>query len=203
MIQEKSATRAGAPVREGPGRGRVRAGPGGACAIRRAGRHRGTGWTAGKVPLDPARPRTGSAAAAGSRDDPPASRAGVRIPPFITRQRHGTNHWWPLQDFLELGALVSAVPCAAARQAGAMGMGIGNLGDNAELLVTELITNAVRASREAGRVSAIRLWLLSDSAQILTLVWDASPQPPVLTDASDEAEQGRGLLVEAVSEQWG
>jgi hypothetical protein len=42
------------------------------------------------------------------------------------------------------------------------------------------------------------------SAQILILVWDASPQPPVLTGASDEAEHGRGLmLVDAVSEQWG
>ena len=115
------------------------------------------------------------------------------------------NHSWPLQDFLELGALVSAVPCARlhARQV-LWEWGIGNLGDNAELLVTELITNAVRASREAGRVSAVRLWLLSDSAQILILVWDASPQPPVLTDARDEAEHGRGLmLVDAVSEQWG
>ena len=54
------------------------------------------------------------------------------------------------------------------------------------------------------QVSGVRLWLLSDSAQILILVWDASPQPPVLTDVTDEAEHGRGLrIVEAVSEQWG
>jgi hypothetical protein len=46
MIQEKPATRAWAPVREGLGARR----PGGACAIRRAGRRRGTGWTAGKSP---------------------------------------------------------------------------------------------------------------------------------------------------------
>ena len=159
----------------------------------------------GNPARDPARPRTGPAAAAGSWDDPPASRAGVRIPPFIMRQRRGMNDRWPLQDFLELGALVSAVPCARlhARQV-LWEWRIGNLGDSAELLVTELITNAVRASRETGRDSVVRLWLLSDSAQILILVWDASPQPPVLTDASDEAEHGRGLmLVDAVSEQWG
>jgi len=115
------------------------------------------------------------------------------------------NHSWPLQDYLELGALARAVPCARlhARQV-LWEWGIGNLGDSAELLVTELITNAVRASREADRDSAVRLWLLSDSAQILILVWDASPRPPVLTDASDEAEHGRGLmLIDAVSEQWG
>jgi len=147
----------------------------------------------------------GSAAAAGSWDDPPASRAGLRIPPFITWQRRGMNDRWPLQDFLELGALLSAVPCARlhARQV-IWEWGIGNLGDSTELLVTELIANAVRVSREMTRASAVRLWLLSDSAQILILVWDASPQPPVLMDVTDEAEHGRGLmLVEAVSEQWG
>ena len=54
------------------------------------------------------------------------------------------------------------------------------------------------------QVSAVRLWLLSDSAQILILVSDASPQPPVLMGVTDEAERGRGLmLVEAISEQWG
>jgi anti-sigma regulatory factor (Ser/Thr protein kinase) len=154
---------------------------------------------------DPARLRTGPAAAAGSRDDLPASRAGLRIPPFITPQRHGMNHSCALQDFLELGALVSAVPCARLHTRQVLWeWGIGNLSDSAELLVTELIMNAVTASREAGRDSVVRLWLLSDSAQILILVWDANPRPPVLTDASDEAEHGRGLiLVDAVSEQWG
>jgi len=112
---------------------------------------------------------------------------------------------WPLQDFLELGVLLSAVPCARLHAKQVLWeWGIGNLGDSTELLVTELITNAVRASREMTPVCAVRLWLLSDSAQILILVWDASPQPPVLMGATDEAEHGRGLmLVEAVSEQWG
>jgi hypothetical protein len=70
-------------------------------------------------------------------------------------------------------------------------------------VVTELTTNAVRASRELAQAAAVRLWLLSDAAQILILVWDASPQPPVVLGVTREAEQGRGLmLVEAVSEQW-
>jgi two-component sensor histidine kinase len=50
----------------------------------------------------------------------------------------------------------------------------------------------------------VRLWLLSGSARILILVWDASPNPPARITASEEAENGRGLmLVEAISEQWG
>jgi len=39
-------------------------------------------------------------AAAGSRDDPLASRATLRIPPFITQHGRGMNDRWPLQDFL-------------------------------------------------------------------------------------------------------
>ncbi len=123
----------------------------------------------------------------------------------MTRQGHGANGPWPLQDFLEFGALASAVPCARlhARQV-LWEWGLASLCESAELLVTELITNAVMASRAVTQVSPVRLWLVSDRAQILILVWDASPQPPVRVDASGEAENGRGLmLVEAISEQWG
>ena len=70
--------------------------------------------------------------------------------------------------------------------------------------MAELVTNAVKASRAMTQSSPVRLWLASDSAQVLIVVSDASPQPPVRIDKSDEAENGRGLmLVEAISEQWG
>jgi anti-sigma regulatory factor (Ser/Thr protein kinase) len=123
----------------------------------------------------------------------------------MTQRRHGMNSQWPLQDFLELGALAGAVPCARlhARQV-LWEWGLRSLGENAELLVTELVTNAVKASRAMTQAFPVRLWLASDSAQVLILVSDASPQPPVRIDTSDEAENGRGLmLVEAISEQWG
>jgi hypothetical protein len=52
--------------------------------------------------------------------------------------------------------------------------------------------------------AAVRLWLASDAAQVLILVWDASLQPLARIGASNSAEDGRGLmLVEAISEQWG
>ena len=138
-------------------------------------------------------------------DDQSASRAGVRVPPFMARRRHGMNGQWPLQDFLELGALVSAVPCARLHARHVLReWGLARLGDSTELLVAELVTNAVQASRAAAQASSVRLWLASDSAQVLILVWDASPDPPARITASDEAENGRGLmLVEAISEQWG
>ncbi|MGH3159705.1 MAG: ATP-binding protein, partial [Streptosporangiaceae bacterium] len=41
-------------------------------------------------------------------------------------------------------------------------------------------------------------------AQVLVLVWDASPQRPVRIDVDDDAESGRGLLLVAtVSANWG
>ena len=123
----------------------------------------------------------------------------------MTQQGDGANGPWPLQDFLEFGALVSAVPCARlhARQV-LWEWGLASLGESAELLVTELIANAVKASQVVAQASPVRLWLVSDRAQILILVWDASPQPPVPIDTSGDAENGRGLmLVEAISKKWG
>jgi hypothetical protein len=54
------------------------------------------------------------------------------------------------------------------------------------------------------QIQPVRLWLLSDTRTVMVLAWDASPQPPALTDAGDDAESGRGLfLVAAFSERWG
>jgi anti-sigma regulatory factor (Ser/Thr protein kinase) len=111
----------------------------------------------------------------------------------------------PLQDFLELAALPGAVPCARlhARQV-LWEWGYGDLNDRAELLVSELVTNAVAASAELARAAAVGLWLLSDRARILILVRDASPGAPVGQDPGLDAENGRGLLlVDAVSSRWG
>jgi hypothetical protein len=113
---------------------------------------------------------------------------------------------WPLRSFLELGALPSAVPCARyhCRQV-LWEWRLTGLAHSAELLVSDsLVTNAITASRSAGSDSPVRLWLLSDAAQVLIVVWDASPLLPARADVSAEAEAGRGLLlVEMISDQWG
>jgi anti-sigma regulatory factor (Ser/Thr protein kinase) len=82
--------------------------------------------------------------------------------------------------------------------------GLTALQESSELLVSELVTNAIQASRAAAGVTPVRLWLLSDTVRVVILVWDASPESPVRISSSDDAENGRGLLlVEAVSDQWG
>jgi len=75
--------------------------------------------------------------------------------------------------------------------------------ERVELLVSELLTNAVNASRTLEWITPVRFWLLSDEASVLVLVWDGNPQPPVRIDTSELDEHGRGLLlVEALSDQW-
>lgn len=139
---------------------------------------------------------------------------GIQLPPGEERPRqrgartypgHVKASEWPLRSFLELGALRSAVPCARyhCRQV-LWEWHLTGLSQSVELLVSELVTNAITASRSAGSDFPVRLWLLSDTAQVLIVVWDASPHLPARADVSAEAEAGRGLLlVEMISDQWG
>jgi len=141
------------------------------------------------------------AAGPGSPDDYDWSRAGMvevaRIVPSAAR--------WPCQSFLELGALPGAVPCARlhARQV-LWEWGLTSFSESAELLVSELVTNAMRISHATAQYAPVRIWVMSDRAQVVIFVWDASPLPPVPAEVGDDAENGRGLLiVQAVSAQWG
>lgn len=112
---------------------------------------------------------------------------------------------WPLRSFLELGALAGAVPSARLHtRLVTREWHLAALGETTELLVSELMTNAVAASQSLDEALPVRLWLLSDGARVLILVWDADPRQPVRIDAGAEAESGRGLLlVETLSQQWG
>jgi anti-sigma regulatory factor (Ser/Thr protein kinase) len=82
----------------------------------------------------------------------------------------------------------------------------------AELLVSELVTNAVRFSGDPARTlryseradaGLISLSLRQFRDRLLIEVFDTDTHPPVLADADDDAENGRGLmLVTALSKEW-
>ena len=130
--------------------------------------------------------------------------AAVRIPPFAVAQDNSWARQWPLQSSLELGAFPGAVPCARlhARQM-LWEWRIAGLSDIAELLISELVTNAVQISRADGQTTPVRLWVLADRTRVLILVWDSSPLPPVRIRTSEDNENGRGLLlVETLSTRW-
>lgn len=135
---------------------------------------------------------------------PSQSSAPVPVPPA---QGWGMDMTagWPAQDFLELGALPGAVPSARlhARQV-LWEWALTRLIERAELVVSELTTNAIYAARAMPETYPVRLWLLTDRRQVLILLWDACPQLPALIKVDEYAESGRGLfLVEMLSDRWG
>ena len=88
--------------------------------------------------------------------------------------------------------------------------GVPGLADTAELVVSELVTNAVQASErlkamaDLAAVPTVWVWTTSDGVSLVIHVWDASDQMPVLKDFAAGAENGRGLLlVSALGKDWG
>jgi anti-sigma regulatory factor (Ser/Thr protein kinase) len=74
--------------------------------------------------------------------------------------------------------------------------------ETAQLIVSELVTNAARASGSDLGVIALSLRPLSN--RLIIEVRDQSAEAPVLVPAHREAEHGRGLmLVDALTEEWG
>jgi anti-sigma regulatory factor (Ser/Thr protein kinase) len=113
---------------------------------------------------------------------------------------------WPLLSHLELGALPGAAACARLHARLVLWeWGLSAIAQDAELLVSELVTNATQASPSAELIQPVSLWLSSDRFRLLILVQDASRYPPEPAGgAGNNDERGRGLLiVDAISTQWG
>lgn len=120
---------------------------------------------------------------------------------------------WLRGPYLQMLARPGAVPYAR-RYARRMlwKWGLKELAEQVELVVSEIVTNAVRVSGgldgpdrlRAGGTLVVRLWLVAGQASVLVLVWDASPSLPQRQEPEAEAESGRGLLlVETLSADWG
>ncbi len=74
--------------------------------------------------------------------------------------------------------------------------------EDAELIVSELVTNAIEAT--ADDMSMISLRLFADNEQLLIMVWDGSLQMPATWRALPDDIHGRGLMiVEALSNACG
>ena len=105
----------------------------------------------------------------------------------------------------DLDAVPRSVP--AARQLIRLVLrfwGLEDIATTAELVTSELVTNAITASAEAGN-PVVRLRVTSRMHAALVSVWDASEHQPVprRNGAADDLG-GRGLvLVEALACRWG
>jgi anti-sigma regulatory factor (Ser/Thr protein kinase) len=119
---------------------------------------------------------------------------------------------WPLRSYLKLRAQPASVRSARRHAKTALHeWQLETLADPVELLVSEIVTNAVRASAEVAaqqqedsRAAQIRFWLTSDHNNVLIQVWDGGHLHPIVRRSGLDAEAGRGLLlVEALSTRWG
>jgi hypothetical protein len=116
----------------------------------------------------------------------------------------GAASSWPLASHLELGALDSAVPCARMHAKNVViEWGLAALADPTELIVAELTTNAVCASKIL-QLPAFSFCMASNRNCVLIRVRDGSKHAPTSQHADPLSERGRGLLlVDALSVDWG
>lgn len=108
-------------------------------------------------------------------------------------------------DELELWPFPSAVPCARSHAAAVLTeWGLAALVDDATLIVSELITNAVAAASSMVDTAPVLLRLFVVRGWLVVEAWDSHPSfpEPRLPDADEDS--GRGLLiVSALSEACG
>jgi anti-sigma regulatory factor (Ser/Thr protein kinase) len=77
--------------------------------------------------------------------------------------------------------------------------GAERLCDDLVLIVSELVTNAVRYG-----APPVRVEVQADPSTVTIAVVDGDPAPPVRRDAPEDAESGRGmLLIELVAAEHG
>jgi anti-sigma regulatory factor (Ser/Thr protein kinase) len=117
---------------------------------------------------------------------------------------------WTRRDFLELAALSTAVGSARGHVGHVLReWDLGVLREVAELVTSELLANALRATWAVDwpvvspHTPSVRLWLRADDQRLVIFVWDACPGLPARRAAGPDAESGRGLaIVDALCADW-
>jgi anti-sigma regulatory factor (Ser/Thr protein kinase) len=106
---------------------------------------------------------------------------------------------------LELAPLPTAIACARLHAILVLHeWGLRDLAGDTALIVSELMTNAMKASVALDGRPPITLRLLAKPGRLIIEAWDYSPLDVASTTPDEDAEYGRGLLiVEALSVRWG
>jgi anti-sigma regulatory factor (Ser/Thr protein kinase) len=127
--------------------------------------------------------------------------AGRSVSP---RPCSGFGHW-RLASKLEFGPLPSAVPCARLHAKNILReWDLAHVADDAELIVSELMTNALKAAGPLPDIQPIVLNLQASDEYLIIQVWDALPAAPAPAAHAIDSETGRGLeIVSLLSDRWG
>jgi anti-sigma regulatory factor (Ser/Thr protein kinase) len=106
---------------------------------------------------------------------------------------------------LALRPLPSAVRCARLHAKLVLReWNLAHVEEDAELIVSELATNALHASRSLSDDQPIVLHLQASHERLTIQVWDALPAAPHPQPHAIDAETGRGLeIVSILSDRWG
>lgn len=121
---------------------------------------------------------------------------------------------WTLSSTMApLAALPTAPACGRAHIRTVLGdWRMTAFVESGELIISELITNAVQASTDEfgcplyydGHMAVIHVRLLADRVRLLIEVWDMAPTLPAVQQVEADEEGGRGLqLVDALTNRWG
>ena len=116
----------------------------------------------------------------------------------------GFGHW-RLASKLEFGPLPSAVPCARLHAKNILReWDLAHVADDAELIVSELMTNALRAAGPLPNIEPIVLHLRASDEYLVIQVWDALSAAPAPRPHAIDSSTGRGLeIVSLLSDRWG
>jgi anti-sigma regulatory factor (Ser/Thr protein kinase) len=119
------------------------------------------------------------------------------------------------QQYLELSAHPNAAYHARRHVRRVLSQwGREDLVDTAELVASEFVANAVKATRDLdtctedeaiyGTTEYIWMNVYRSGEAVVLEVWDSSRTPPVQRRASLDEENGRGLqIVDALAKDWG
>ena len=124
------------------------------------------------------------------------------------------SDWWDAPSVVALALTADPQPAKAARRftrATLSRWGLDPLADDAEVIVAELVANALCHASSAADVrhpdhrrDRIGLRLFRRAGEVMCAVLDPSDVAPVLRAPNYETECGRGLqLVDALCDVWG